>query len=304
MLVGDCISSPFLNAELVNSPSQYSKLDSYDQKQELENNFCRDFACCGLQLNNLHQLLEHYEEYHLARNSNSSCSEDEERDQLQLRSMIPLDLFQAGSFMQNSCTPPPKKHLTIADLNMLENAQKYAPEAKMQTVGTIVDGLHTPSLSPSESAVAYGSQFLDQEATTQKSKSSNNDTVEKPYRCLVEDCDKAYKNANGLKYHRLHGHCPPSESSDALDANKPYICSLGNCRKRYKNLNGLKYHMQHTHMIKILNLTSDMFEKNELVTTNTTTLSQQADGPTTHHGLKRKLSFSSLSSASSYQSCL
>ncbi|CEP08405.1 hypothetical protein [Parasitella parasitica] len=298
MSVGDCVSSPFLTAELANSPSQYSKSDSYDQKQELENNFCRDFACCGLQLNNLHQLLEHYEEYHLSRRA----GEDDDRDQLQLKSTVSLDPYQTGSIMQNSFTHPPKKHLTIADLNMLENAQRYAPETKIQTLSSIVDGLHTPSLSPSESAVAFESQMLDHELATQKSKSSNNDTVEKPYRCLVEDCDKAYKNANGLKYHRLHGHCPPSENSDALDASKPYICSLGNCKKRYKNLNGLKYHMEHTHMIKIPSLSSDLFVKSEL--SSTTAFSQQADGPATRLGLKRKLSSSSLSSASSYQSCL
>jgi hypothetical protein len=88
------------------------------------------------------------------------------------------------------------------------------------------------------------------------------DPTDKPYRCHIEDCDKAYKNANGLKYHRLHGHCPPSNGDDIMDANKPFTCTLGVCRKRYKNLNGLKYHIEHTHMTK-LNLTSDMFIKPE-----------------------------------------
>jgi len=166
MSLGDCVSSPFLHAELINSPSQYSKLDSYDQKQELENKFCRDFACCGLQLNNLHQLLEHYEAYHLAHNnnhSNNSCSEDEDKDQLHLKSVIAFDPMQAESFMQYHNTPPPKRHLTTVDLNMLENAQKYASRTKVQTLGTIVDGLHTPSLSPSESVVSV-SQCFEQEA--------------------------------------------------------------------------------------------------------------------------------------------
>lgn len=176
MSLGNCVSSPFLNAELINSPSQYSKLDSFDQKQELEKKFCKDFACCGLQLHNLHQLLEHYEEYHLVHNNNSS-SEDEDKNQLQLKSMIAFDPIHTESLMQNS-TPPLKKLLTIADLNMLENAQKYASKTKVQTLGTIVDGLHTPSLSPSESAV-HGNQYFDQETNnnTKKDtfKSNNND---------------------------------------------------------------------------------------------------------------------------------
>jgi hypothetical protein len=90
------------------------------------------------------------------------------------------------------------------------------------------------------------------------------DIPDKPYRCRVPDCDKAYKNANGLKYHRLHGHCQPSDGNEIVDANKRYICPLVNCRKRYKNLNGLKYHMEHIHMTKVANLTSDMLFKNEV----------------------------------------
>ncbi|PWN42784.1 hypothetical protein IE81DRAFT_115507 [Ceraceosorus guamensis] len=31
--------------------------------------------------------------------------------------------------------------------------------------------------------------------------------VEKPFKCQMPGCDKAYKQANGLKYHRLHGTC-------------------------------------------------------------------------------------------------
>ena len=32
-------------------------------------------------------------------------------------------------------------------------------------------------------------------------------SVDKPYKCPAPGCDKAYKQMNGLKYHRLHGHC-------------------------------------------------------------------------------------------------
>lgn len=31
--------------------------------------------------------------------------------------------------------------------------------------------------------------------------------ADKPYKCPAAGCDKAYKQMNGLKYHRLHGHC-------------------------------------------------------------------------------------------------
>lgn len=86
----------------------------------------------------------------------------------------------------------------------------------------------------------------------------------KPYRCPVIGCEKTYKNQNGLKYHRLHGHqnqtlkenpdgtisiIDPESNTPYLDGtgmekDKPYRCEV--CGKRYKNLNGLKYHRGHT----------------------------------------------------------
>lgn len=94
---------------------------------------------------------------------------------------------------------------------------------------------------------------------------SNFVVVDKPYKCPVPGCDKAYKNQNGLKYHKLHGHCtstmmlqdtivPVAFSNEGVVVapkgnpvveNKPYKCEL--CNKRYKNLNGLKYHKAHSH---------------------------------------------------------
>ncbi|CCH46124.1 Zinc finger protein [Wickerhamomyces ciferrii] len=81
---------------------------------------------------------------------------------------------------------------------------------------------------------------------------------EKPFTCPVIGCNKTYKNQNGLKYHRLHGHqnqklhMNPDGTYSVIDPNdgngmeqdKPYRCEV--CGKRYKNLNGLKYHRGHS----------------------------------------------------------
>lgn len=70
----------------------------------------------------------------------------------------------------------------------------------------------------------------------------------KPFKCPVPGCDKAYKQQNGLKYHRLHGNCNnrlggsgrPDASGDETDGRetleeKPYGCYVGAaCGKRYK----------------------------------------------------------------------
>ncbi|KAM0756687.1 hypothetical protein T439DRAFT_34909 [Meredithblackwellia eburnea MCA 4105] len=71
---------------------------------------------------------------------------------------------------------------------------------------------------------------------------------EKPFKCSVPGCDKSYKQQNGLKYHRLHGHCNANgkDDGDGKGEGKPYVCHVGSCGKRYKNMNGLRYHYQHS----------------------------------------------------------
>ncbi|QIW97966.1 hypothetical protein AMS68_003484 [Peltaster fructicola] len=86
----------------------------------------------------------------------------------------------------------------------------------------------------------------------------------KPFKCPVIGCEKAYKNQNGLKYHKQHGHqnqqlkenpdgtfsivdpttSIPYPGTLGMEKEKPYRCEV--CGKRYKNLNGLKYHRQHS----------------------------------------------------------
>ncbi|ODV92125.1 hypothetical protein CANCADRAFT_16620, partial [Tortispora caseinolytica NRRL Y-17796] len=85
----------------------------------------------------------------------------------------------------------------------------------------------------------------------------------RPYKCPVIGCDKTYKNQNGLKYHRQHGHQNQTlkDNDDgtfsvidpvsnvpyingSFEKDKPYRCDI--CGKRYKNLNGLKYHRAHS----------------------------------------------------------
>ncbi|KAL9625145.1 MAG: hypothetical protein Q9204_007812, partial [Flavoplaca sp. TL-2023a] len=94
--------------------------------------------------------------------------------------------------------------------------------------------------------------------------SGPNDGIPKPYHCPVLGCEKAYKNLNGLKYHKSHGHntqtlhdngdgtfsivdpetSTPYPGTLGMQKHKPYQCDT--CGKRYKNLNGLKYHKNHT----------------------------------------------------------
>lgn len=44
-------------------------------------------------------------------------------------------------------------------------------------------------------------------SSTASVSSADNTAEHRPYKCPAPGCDKAYKQMNGLKYHRLHGHC-------------------------------------------------------------------------------------------------
>ncbi|KAG0150006.1 hypothetical protein CROQUDRAFT_130962 [Cronartium quercuum f. sp. fusiforme G11] len=68
---------------------------------------------------------------------------------------------------------------------------------------------------------------------------------EKPFKCSVPGCEKAYKQQNGLKYHKTHGHSPQTILT-AEEESKAFVCHDLVCGKRYKNMNGLRYHYQHT----------------------------------------------------------
>ncbi|KAI8847202.1 hypothetical protein BC829DRAFT_434057 [Chytridium lagenaria] len=77
---------------------------------------------------------------------------------------------------------------------------------------------------------------------------------DRPYRCRVDGCVKAYKNPGGLKYHMVHGHAEDTGDPEMNHIiQKPYLCPVAACEKRYKNLNGLKYHIEHAHSALVEN---------------------------------------------------
>ncbi|KAJ1919392.1 Transcriptional regulator of ribosomal biogenesis proteins [Mycoemilia scoparia] len=115
------------------------------------------------------------------------------------------------------------------------SAQK--PVKKLQQSGCVGDVHLPPSVTAAMAGAVAAAAAAKSNGVSQKEN--------KPYRCTVPGCDKAYKNPNGLKYHNLHGHC--NVDCDAQNAQKPYKCLVPDCGKAYKNLNGLKYHVQHAH---------------------------------------------------------
>lgn len=244
----------------------------------MEASFCRDFACCGLILEDLHDLLQHYEECHVRLedeeessfyddNSSSSGSSSwsipnspilEENDQivaLKKRAAAYLsDLYNStppvspttsscssvnGDLLEEESTIKKStgKKRSYGQLNV-PNAFDLLTQSAAKKIALASGDLPTPLLTDED--------FLAQAGALLASANANSN-ADKPYKCPIGGCDKAYKNPNGLKYHNQHGHCNmTADDNDTLA--KPYQCTIGDCGKRYKNLNGLKYHIEHSHM--------------------------------------------------------
>ncbi|CAO3576572.1 unnamed protein product [Absidia cylindrospora] len=63
-----------------------SNIDTTLEPRQLEADYCRDFACCGLVLNDLHNLLQHYEECHV------HCEEDQDDEEMNRTRIVGVGL--------------------------------------------------------------------------------------------------------------------------------------------------------------------------------------------------------------------
>ncbi|KAF8942549.1 hypothetical protein BGZ47_006367 [Haplosporangium gracile] len=161
---------------------------------------------------------------------------------------------RAVSSISYSKTSSLSSNIKSEDTTASSNSQ----EELMSTVTSYLEHAIQNGLLPNCGEVGSPSYLLAAEELLQKREEivsmmesigrSGSSGADKPYRCSVDGCDKAYKNPNGLKYHHQHGHCSvPGSNEDDKSNVKPYRCTFLDCGKCYKNLNGLKYHIEHSH---------------------------------------------------------
>ena len=300
----------------------------------LEDKFCKDFSCCGATLENLHDLLQHFEECHVRVESDIEEDEDlpfefESMDDMdtdmsddsspanapvtftdiflksQLQQQQPAqaialsDIYSeanktAAAFdqrrrMQNNQPNRIKKVKPMAsevalgydasgDIEMEDasSSTRVQPQLNPATIPTPlpapVQPLHTPLLNTTtalplatptpapavfppnpaaaplpagfDPALAAGVPDLNMDGVVLVDEAggvSSSSRDDRPYKCKVTGCYKAYKNPGGLKYHMQHGHCEDTGDPEMNNIiHKPYQCTVPECGKRYKNLNGLK----------------------------------------------------------------
>ncbi|KAL8350408.1 hypothetical protein RB598_005627 [Gaeumannomyces tritici] len=161
-----------------------------------------------------------------------------------------------------NCIQDPGKRLYSPNGGNSQQAQAQAQQAQQQQQQLAQQRLLQQQLA------AFNIEQLppgtDAQALLQHMREMMMPEENKPYKCPVIGCEKAYKNQNGLKYHKTHGHATqqlhengdgtfsivnpetsaPYPGTMGMEKEKPFKCEV--CGKRYKNLNGLKYHKAHS----------------------------------------------------------
>ncbi|KAL1918867.1 uncharacterized protein VTP21DRAFT_2889 [Calcarisporiella thermophila] len=212
--------------------------------RDLESSFCRNFHCCGLTLNDLHDLLFHYEECHYdeyggVRYDDFGYEDDHASFAESEQPSAPEATFEAVSIGRKRANSQasehaPTKRILLEMLPSLDAEEEPVTSEWPQIIQALEDLLKQGGFMSGAGVYGLGGEEED-----------------KPYKCGMPGCDKTYKNSNGLRYHQQHGHCT-GEENDASES-KPYRCTLGQCGKRYKNLNGLRYHIEHCHINNLIN---------------------------------------------------
>ncbi|EIW74703.1 hypothetical protein CONPUDRAFT_159995 [Coniophora puteana RWD-64-598 SS2] len=176
---------------------------------------------------------------------------------------------------------------TTTPANTPAHSRVPSPSNFMRAIASASVGAYASTSSegagPSSKASRSGSPAQNSiRASTTLSRPASSLLLSKPFKCPKANCNKSYKQANGLKYHMTHGSCnfaPPKdlEHVQALLASKrsqreaagedsnqitegemrevereaerrlrPFACGIADCQRRYKNMNGLRYHYQHS----------------------------------------------------------
>lgn len=109
-----------------------------------------------------------------------------------------------------SCAPPNLFFPASGASSSSSTSAAGAPPAKRERVNSINNTTASSIAGALENSLA-----------------SPGSAADRPYKCLTPGCDKAYKQMNGLKYHRLHGQCnqntlpPQQQISAVVNGNAP-----------------------------------------------------------------------------------
>ncbi|ORX39909.1 hypothetical protein BD324DRAFT_242570 [Kockovaella imperatae] len=226
-----------------------------ERDRELEARYVRDFACCGRQLNGLHELLEHYEEEHanlgpsarMAAVNAASHTPQNRMDSVQSASSVSTMSPAVVTPMQTSYSQnEPPTAPGMVDIEMDGPGHHSVQTAFPKSQHPRAAAVSRPSgVSISAPASPWAGAFRPQGGSTPPhclppSLLSSGPPHTASSTPTPEQQMKALKKAQ-RKVERMASRDDPS-ASDA-EGEKKFPCPVEGCGKVYKQANGLKYHL-------------------------------------------------------------
>ncbi|PVF94068.1 hypothetical protein CPB86DRAFT_714023 [Serendipita vermifera] len=229
-------------------------LGEYLHSTTREKEFCSDFTCCGTTLNDLHALVEHFEDCHVrvvpsefpfpvpgptAPTTSSVVS---------ILGAAPAGMDPEEMEMEHdapspsSSNSPPHTPLAQPGASAFDTTSVFLPYRRTSDLGPTAAYFNgTPMVQRSHSIGTHPNGPGIQPALLTR---TPDDT---PQSSPPATPSSNTKTLNGTR-RIITGPIVPNAASDPrppLPGGKPFRCPTPNCTKSYKQANGLKYHLTH-----------------------------------------------------------
>lgn len=218
-----------------------------------EQDFCRDFTCCGAKLIDLHALVEHFEDVHVR--VVPSDSYPFPMTGSGVPSVIPDVLPPAPAGMDpdememddapspTSSNTPPQTPVAHPPASAFDTTSVFLPYCRTSDLGPTAFYNGPPSMQRSHSTGPHVNGPGIQPALLTRTPEET--PVAAPSAASSSSALKVTVNGNRRI---ITGPILPNAASDPrppLPGGKPFRCPTPNCTKSYKQANGLKYHLTH-----------------------------------------------------------
>ena len=232
------------------------KADGSSNMAVLEDKFCKDFNCCGLQLNDMHELLQHFEEYHVV-------IEDEdmdEEDDLQFQFEVTNQDDEGDVDMDGNSASPATSAFTEMYLN--KKIMRMHSGSSQMVALTDIYSSDSNAISAFETSVIRRRSISNSQPWLQTLSDSPQIfpiVLEPliPATMAPQDITRVDPPPTTEIIMPLPVMTPikpsisvPTIRKDELCDEKddrPYKCKIAGCNKSYMNPGGLKYHLHHGH---------------------------------------------------------
>lgn len=233
------------------------QLSEYLHPTTNEQEFCRDFTCCGSKLNDLHALVEHFEDVHVrvvpseypfpltaaaAATATATVAPD-------VLAPAPAGIDPEDMEMEEdapspaSSNSPPHTPVTHPVASAFDTTSVFLPYRRTSDLGPAAYYNASPSMQRSHSTGAHITTPGIQPALLTR-------TPEETPRSsppATPSSNPKVLNNSGIR-RIITGPIVPNAATDPrppLPGGKPFRCPTPNCTKSYKQANGLKYHLTH-----------------------------------------------------------